>query len=123
VVFAAVTLTVFRLTLNSTGSIEIARTYAFLTLATSQLFYAFGIRAGKKSLFKTSLFSNKLMIAAFSGGVLLQVAAVYLPFLSGLFKTLPVDTSGWLLIIPLAAVPLVFHELEVLFIKRGAANG
>ena len=57
------------------------------------------------------------MIIAFLSGILLQAAVVYIPFMSGLFKTLPISLSGWLLIAPLSLAPLFAHELEVLIRK------
>ncbi|MDR1101090.1 MAG: cation-translocating P-type ATPase [Clostridiales bacterium] len=98
---------------GSGGSLERGQTYAFTVLALSELFHAIGMRDVRRSVFRMNHAENKLMIAAFLGGVALQVAATEIPFLNELFKTTPLSGMEWLYLAALSLVPLVVHELCV----------
>jgi Ca2+-transporting ATPase len=60
-------------------------TFTILTLA--QLGHALAIRSTKYSLFTIGLFSNKSLLGAVLLTFLMQVAAVYVPFLQGFLRT------------------------------------
>ena len=92
-----------------------AQTYAFTVLGISQLFHAIGMRDVECSFFKMNHFSNKLMILAFIIGIGLQVLVTTVPFLTEAFGTIPLHTSDWKVLLSLAASPLLFHELILLF--------
>ena len=83
---------------KTTGSLEEARTVAFVTLGIDSLLYVFSCRSLKHSILKTNPFSNPYLIVAVIGGFLLQLAAVYLPFFQKIFKTVPLSLSDWGLI-------------------------
>jgi Ca2+-transporting ATPase len=91
-----------------------AQTYAFTTLAVSQLFNAIGFRNLKRSIFRMNHAENKMMIVAFLIGLALQVAVTELPFLSEAFDTVELSLSEWLRLAALCTAPLWFHELRSL---------
>ncbi|MGE5557027.1 MAG: cation-translocating P-type ATPase [Bacillota bacterium] len=83
-----------------------AGTVAFLTLGFCQLFHAFNVRS-RLPLWKIGPFSSKPMLVSFSVSALLQLAAVYVPFLAGVFKVSPPSAFGWLMI-GLSSISIVF---------------
>jgi Ca2+-transporting ATPase len=91
-----------------------AQTYAFTTLAVSQLFNAIGFRNLKRSIFRMNHFENKMMVIAFFIGLLLQIAVTEIPFLSEAFDTVELSLGEWLRLAALCTAPLWFHELRVL---------
>ena len=69
------------------GSVEAARSASLLTLIFSQLIHVFECKSEKKNLFQINIFSNiRLVLAVLLSGII-AAAAVYLPPLAGLFKT------------------------------------
>lgn len=92
-----------------------SQTYAFTALGMSQLFHAIGMRDVDCSFFKMNHFSNKLMIAAFCIGICLQLAVTTIPYLSNLFGTCILHTSDWQFLLFLSAMPLLAHEILLLF--------
>ncbi len=87
-----------------------AQTYAFTTLAMSQLFHAVGMRDVQKSVFRMKHLDNKLMIAACLIGFLLQFAVTEIPVLIGAFGTFRLSLGEWGRLALLAAFPLFAHE-------------
>lgn len=90
-----------------------SQTYAFTTLAISQLFNAIGMRNLNRSIFKLDHLANKMMILAFVVGFLLQISVTELPFLIGVFGTTALSIREWLGLTALSTAPLWFHELFV----------
>ncbi len=65
------------------------RTMVFTTLTIAQMGNALAIRATHDSLWEIGLFSNRLMVGAVVTTFLLQMALLYVPFLQGIFRTVP----------------------------------
>jgi P-type Ca2+ transporter type 2C len=88
-----------------------ARTAAFCTLAFGQLMFSFGCRSFRYTLPELGLFTNRWLLGAIAASILLQLAAVTLPFAGPLFQ---VDTRGfkweWLAIAGLALAPVTIIE-------------
>lgn len=95
-----------------------SQTYAFTVLGISELFHAIGMRNVEKSIFATNPFSNRLMVAAFVLGLLLQVSVTEIPYLVGMFETVKLSLSEWARLVGLAAMPLLAHEVLLLDIFR-----
>ncbi len=127
---AAVSLTAFfRLPMELAGSMELSsvreclqnpevllksQTYAFTVLSLSQLFHAVGMRDVSSSVFGSRLCSNRLMLLAFGLGMLLQAAVTEIPALTQAFGTCVLSLSEWGFLLPLAAAPVIVHEIAVL---------
>lgn len=90
-----------------------AQTYAFTVLGMSQLFHAVGMRDVHTSFFRMNHLQNKLMIVACAVGFLLQFAVTSVPFLINAFGTSRLAFKEWILLIILAAFPLLAHEIAV----------
>ena len=87
------------------------QTYAFTVLGMSQLFHAIGMRNVEKSVFRMNHLENRLMLAAFGLGIFLQLLVTEVPWLIKAFGTVKLDITQWGMLIFLAAMPLLAHEL------------
>jgi Ca2+-transporting ATPase len=83
-----------------------ARTACFVVLSCSQLFHAFNCRSQTVSLFKLGIFTNSKLILAALISFALQMAVVYIPGVSDIFKTEPLGVRDWLLVIAISSLPL-----------------
>ncbi len=100
-----------------------SQTYAFTTLAVSQLFNAIGMRNLNRSIFRFNHLENKMMLVAFAVGMLLQIGVTELQWLIDIFGTAELSIKEWISLIALSTAPLWFHELFVFvkYLKRNAA--
>ena len=95
-----------------------SQTYAFTVLGMSQLFHAIGMRDTEKSVFRMKHWENPLMLLAVALGFALQFAVTEVPVLIEAFGTASLSGREWGILAGLSAMPLVMHELVVLFGKR-----
>jgi len=65
------------------------RTALFTTLTFAQMAHVLAIRSLRETLFRRGLFTNRPLLLAVAGTVLLQLAAVYAPPLQAIFRTVP----------------------------------
>lgn len=78
------------------GTLEKARTLAFAMLVLVQLAQAFNAKSTASSLFRRDLFSNKGLVAAVLFSLVLLLAGMYLPLLSGVFEQVELNSQDWL---------------------------
>jgi P-type Ca2+ transporter type 2C len=97
-----------------------ATTLSFMTLALAQVFHAFNARSRDRSLFSPQLFTNAWFWAALAVCVILQLAAVYTPFLRTVLEIAPLDAADWSVVLICSLVPLFVVEL-VKLIQRSTA--
>ena len=113
-VIAACTLAAFRVGLHWYGSdgdgLRQAVTIAFMSLALAQVFHAFNARARIESAFTARLFTNRWLWGATVMCVLLQLAAVYVPWLRQVLHTTPLAVADWGLIAVAALTPVAVVE-------------
>jgi len=95
--------------------VEEARTMAFTLMGVDSLLYVFSVRSFRHSIFTSHFWRNKWLLLACGVGFLLQLAAIYLPFLQNVFETFPLDLIDWAWI--LASVIVVMTVIEVVKIK------
>jgi len=91
--------------------VEIGQTMAFLTLAFSELVHVFNIRNNKKSIFKTGIASNKILLGAIAVSASLMLVIVFVPFLRNLFSIPVLPTTNILETIGLVLLPIVIVEI------------
>jgi len=97
---AAGTILVFTLGLYlGEGELNTSRTMAFCALVFFQLFYVFECRADRTSLVQLGLFSNPILILAVLSSAFMQLGVVYLPFLQKIFKTVPLNSFHWCVVL------------------------
>jgi len=94
------------------------QTILFNTLAMAQVWQALGTRSGNDSLFRAGLFSNPVLLGLVLSVFLLQLAAIYLPFLQRYLQTSPLSPAELLLSCGLGAVVFVYAETEKVFWRR-----
>ncbi len=91
--------------------LEKARTGVFLVVAMTQVFNAFNMRSFKRSVFSIGFFKNKWLILAFFGSIILQLAAIKLPFIQKIFHFQDIAWPDILVIILLSSLVFGFGEL------------
>ncbi|HZW83486.1 MAG TPA: calcium-translocating P-type ATPase, SERCA-type [Candidatus Deferrimicrobium sp.] len=89
------------------GDLELARTMAFCTLVFSQLFHVLDCKSETRGIFQVGIFSNPYLVGAICISISMQLAAVYLPFMQPIFKTIPLNGLHWGIILIVAGGPSV----------------
>jgi P-type Ca2+ transporter type 2C len=106
-----VVLTVLTFVFFLDDGIEIARTGAFIVMATTQLFNSYNMRALKKSVFKIGIFSNKYLNIFLFVSVILMFAVIYIPFFQKVFGFGNIKVYEFLGLIALSSIVLWGGEL------------
>jgi P-type Ca2+ transporter type 2C len=99
-----------------------ARALAFAVLSISPMFHALNCRSQTRSIFQLGLFSNRAIWGAIAIGVTLQAMALYVPALTPIFKTVPLPLSDVVLVLVLAALPLVIGEILKVYLRKRAGG-
>jgi len=86
------------------------RTMIFACLSIDSIFYTFSCKSLRKNLWHINPFSNKLLLVAVVLGIIMLVAAVYVPLLQTLLKTVPLGIYDWLIILILGIIELIAIE-------------
>jgi len=120
---AGVTLLAFFLGMRWYGTegegLRHAVTLAFMTLALAQVFHAFNVRSLHRSAFDARLFTNGWLWGAVVVCLLLQVAAVYVPFVQTALQTVRLSGTDWGVIAACSLLPVAIVEL-VKVVQRAA---
>ena len=91
--------------------IEKARTGVFLVVAMTQVFNAYNLRSLRQSAFKIGFFKNKWVIIAFFASIILQLAAIKLPFMQDIFHFRDIEWIDIVVITALSSLVFIFGEL------------
>jgi Ca2+-transporting ATPase len=91
-----------------------------MTLALAQIFHAFNARSQRRSAFTDRLFTNGWLWAAVGVCLVLQLAAVYLPPLQVVLRTVPLTAGDWALVLGCALAPVAVVEVVKLTQNRQA---
>ncbi|MDP3935085.1 MAG: HAD-IC family P-type ATPase [Candidatus Giovannonibacteria bacterium] len=99
---------------------DIARawTISLTTLAVFQWFNAWNCRHESKSIFQMNPFSNKFLVGATLIIISLQLLVIYNPLMQKFLRTVPLELSEWLVIIPIAASIILVEEIRKFFYRR-----
>ena len=89
-----------------------AWTVSLTVLAVFQWFNAWNCRHETKSILQLNPFYNKFLLSSTLTVIILQLLAVYNPLMQKFFKTTSLNTSDWLLIIPVASSIIVVEEIR-----------
>ena len=92
-----------------------------MTLAMAQVFHAFNARSQTRSSL-SRLFTNAWLWGATLLCLLLQVAAVYVPLLRRVLRTVPLTAADWGLIVLGSLAPVAVVEL-VKLVQRARQEG
>ena len=91
--------------------IEKARTGTFLVICLSQFINIFNMRSFDRSLFSIGFFSNKYLLAAVLGSLIILYLALTNEFLVNIFSFVPLDRREVIEAIALSSLVLVVGEL------------
>jgi len=91
--------------------IEKARTGTFLVICLTQLINIFNMRSFDRSLFSIGFFSNKYLLAAVLGSLIILYLALTNEFLVNIFSFVPLDRREVIEAIALSSLVLVVGEL------------
>jgi len=95
------------------------RSIIFAGLTIDSIFYIFSCRSLRHSVWKTGLFSNKVLTATWILGVLMLLSAIYVPFLSRALKLVPFGMFEWSLVLSLGFIKMFLIEVtKYIFIGR-----
>jgi Ca2+-transporting ATPase len=97
-----------------------AVTIAFMTLALAQVFHVFSARSQTRSAFSARLFTNGWLWGAVLICLVLQTAAVYVPFLREVLHTVSLTATDWGVIGACSLAPVAVVEL-VKLVRRSTA--
>ncbi|MCL4517019.1 MAG: calcium-translocating P-type ATPase, SERCA-type [Firmicutes bacterium] len=111
------TVAVFVLILGSGRSLETARTVAFTTLVAAQLVFVFRCRSERLSLWQINPGANPFLLIAVAISFAMQLLVIYSPQLQAVFKTVPLGSGEWSLIVFFAMGGTVLTDLAV-FVRR-----
>lgn len=95
------------------GMLVKAQTFAFTTLAISQLWHSLGMRDVDTSIFVTLRHQSRITLLSVGLGLLLQICATEIPLFAGVFGTASLSLGEWLGLAAFSALPLVFHEILI----------
>ena len=94
-----------------------AQTMSLVVLAVFQWFNVWNCRSEDKSIFKTNPLSNKFLVGSTFIVIILQILAVYNPFLQKILHTTPLNGYDWLLAISVAFSIVVIEEARKLIYR------
>ncbi|MFY9457604.1 MAG: HAD-IC family P-type ATPase [Candidatus Spechtbacterales bacterium] len=113
------TLGLFLWLFKTIGDIEYARTMVFAALGTNSLVYIFCIKSLRRSIFHIDLFNNLYLIGAVLFGFAMMFAAIHVPFLQDILRTVPLSLTDWVIIAALGVMEIVGIETaKMVFVSR-----
>jgi len=95
-----------------------AWTLSLTLLAVFQWFNAWNCRSEDESIFQMNPFSNKFLIGGTLAAFVCQLLAVYHPFFQKFLRTVPLDTSDWIVIMSFATSIILTEEVRKYFARR-----
>jgi len=86
------------------------RSVIFAGLTIDSIFYIFSCKSLRRNIWQINPFSNKFLVLAWLFGVVALIAALYLPALQTLLKTVPLNLFDWQLILGLGLFNIILIE-------------
>jgi Ca2+-transporting ATPase len=94
------------------GSIELARTAVFASIAFASLVYVFTFKDLKRPLTEIkNFFANKYLFLGVISGFILIILAIYLPFFNRALSTAPLSLGHWLIVAAISTASLLLVEI------------
>ena len=87
------------------------RSIMFAALTIDSIFYIFSCKSLRRNLWHINPFSNKFLVLAWIFGVIALVAAIYVPILQTLLKTVPLNFFDWQLVLGLGLFNILLIEI------------
>lgn len=86
------------------------RSIIFAGLTIDSLFYIFSCKSLRRNIWQINLFSNKFLFFSWLFGIVMLLTALYVPFLQGLLKTIPLNLFDWSLVLGLGFLNIAMIE-------------
>lgn len=102
----------FRSWSGNDDQLTVARTAALTTMILFQMVHVFNCRSEDVSLFRRSLFSNKLLFAGVLASLAVHIGALHWPVTQGLLDLTPLDLETWLVSAAVASTAIAVNELH-----------
>jgi calcium-translocating P-type ATPase len=118
VVMAAGTLVQFQWVLDTTGSLELARTAALTTMVVFQAYFLVTVRSETRSALATGPFTNRFLFGAAVGGLAVNAVALYLPPTQKILQVAPLGADVWVRTALIGATIVVAVEAHKLVRNR-----
>lgn len=100
----------FLFLLNTSYTLEHTQTVLFVGLGLDSLFYVFSVRSLRKNIWEYNPFSNLWLTGAVILGLLLLLAAVYLPFFQFFLGSIALTLLDWIILLGLALLNVLLIE-------------
>lgn len=97
---------------------DAAVTIGFLTFALARLWHVFNMRDAGTGLIRNSVVQNRWVWYAIALSAVLVAAAAWLPGLTTVLDVVPLDLSGWMLVLGGSLVPLVVGQAVLSIVSR-----
>ncbi len=105
-----------------TSSLEHARAVVFTTIVVFCWFNALNARSFTSSIFGMNPLSNKNLLIGLGIGIILQITAIYSPFMQPFLKTVPLGIIDWINIIAVCSTIVLAVELYKYVVKLKGKN-
>jgi Ca2+-transporting ATPase len=92
-----------------------ARTMVFGALCLDTAFVSFSYKNLRKNIWQTNILNNKLLLLSSVLVFLAFAAAIYIPFLQKILKTVPLDLTSWLILTFVGIMSLLLVEITKWF--------
>jgi Ca2+-transporting ATPase len=89
-----------------------ARTMAFTTLVVFQLWNVLSCKAGEHTALSSAAFNNPYVWGAIAASFVLLATIMYVPYLQGMFKIVPLTIQDWALILLLTLPVVIIIEIR-----------
>ncbi|MDR8394389.1 HAD-IC family P-type ATPase [Aliifodinibius sp. S!AR15-10] len=116
-VLAAGTLGTFWWIHQQTGDLDMARTAAMTQMVVFQFFHVLNCRSLDRSIFHINFFSNKFLFVSLVAALLAHLAVLHVGFLQTIFRTMPLSSDQWMLIVGVGFLVILGGEIDK-FINR-----
>ncbi|KEH96929.1 calcium-translocating P-type ATPase, PMCA-type [Clostridium massiliodielmoense] len=98
--------------------LKTSRTLALCTLIMSQLIHVFECRSETHSIFEIKLFTNMYLVGAVIVSICMLLCIIYVPFLQGIFHTVPLYLGQWAIIVFFSGFISFINSLYLFFRRR-----
>ena len=108
---------------DDAAGIMIARTMAFCSIVAFSWLRALNARSDEHTIFKLGILKNHWLLMGIGVAVLLQMAVIYIPFLSKAFQTSPLSISQWGIVLTAGATLFAIEEVRKVLLPNLFAMG
>ncbi|PIR40264.1 MAG: ATPase [Candidatus Zambryskibacteria bacterium CG10_big_fil_rev_8_21_14_0_10_34_34] len=95
-----------------------AWTISLTVLAVFHWLNVWNCRSEDRSIFTMNPFSNMYLVGATVLVIFLQMAAIYTPLMQKILRTVPLELSDWISIIPIALLIVLAEEIRKVFARH-----